>query len=505
MAKVKKAFFCRNCGFEAPKWLGRCPSCGEWNTFTEEVIARESGGGPATVANLPKARPQRIADIHESEHRRIDLGNREVNRVLGGGLVPGSLVLLGGEPGIGKSTLSLQIALADNGLKTLYVSGEESAEQIKMRALRLGIGNEGCLIYAETLLENILAQIEEQRPDLVVIDSIQTIYTDIIESSAGSVSQIRECAASLLKYAKATGTSIFIIGHITKDGTIAGPKILEHIVDVVLQFEGDNNLIYRILRGIKNRFGATFEIGVFEMLDAGLREVDNPSEILLSHYETPLSGIAVGASVDGIRPYLIEVQALVSNAAYGTPQRTATGYDNKRMNMLLAVLEKRVGMKMFSKDVFLNFAGGFKVADPGLDLAVTAAVISSYYDRPIGEGICLAGEIGSLSLVTLHPTGRSGQFPGGHVSLARHQRNGGIGDRIDGLIGKRRTQTEELLGIAGIRTADDLLATHRNIGRKNGFGRADHEFAVAHIGSQSGHILILGRSRHPCEKQRKHP
>ena len=394
MAKVKKAFFCRNCGFEAPKWLGRCPSCGEWNTFTEEVIARESGGGPATVANLPKARPQRIADIHESEHRRIDLGNREVNRVLGGGLVPGSLVLLGGEPGIGKSTLSLQIALAANGLKTLYVSGEESAEQIKMRALRLGIGNEGCLIYAETLLENILAQIEEQRPDLVVIDSIQTIYTDIIESSAGSVSQIRECAATLLKYAKSTGTSIFIIGHITKDGSIAGPKILEHIVDVVLQFEGDSNNIYRILRGIKNRFGATFEIGVFEMLDAGLRGVDNPSEILLSHYETPLSGIAVGASVDGIRPYLIEVQALVSNAAYGTPQRTATGYDNKRMNMLLAVLEKRVGMKMFSKDVFLNFAGGFKVADPGLDLAVTAAVISSYYDRPIGEGICLAGEIG---------------------------------------------------------------------------------------------------------------
>lgn len=343
MAKVKKAFFCRNCGFEAPKWLGRCPSCGEWNTFTEEVIARESGGGPATVANLPKARPQRIADIHESEHRRIDLGNREVNRVLGGGLVPGSLVLLGGEPGIGKSTLSLQIALADNGLKTLYVSGEESAEQIKMRALRLGIGNEGCLIYAETLLENILAQIEEQRPDLVVIDSIQTIYTDIIESSAGSVSQIRECAASLLKYAKATGTSIFIIGHITKDGTIAGPKILEHIVDVVLQFEGDNNLIYRILRGIKNRFGATFEIGVFEMLDAGLREVDNPSEILLSHYETPLSGIAVGASVDGIRPYLIEVQALVSNAAYGTPQRTATGYDNKRMNMLARRARKTRG------------------------------------------------------------------------------------------------------------------------------------------------------------------
>ena len=330
MAKVKKAFFCRNCGFEAPKWLGRCPSCGEWNTFTEEVIARESGGGPATVANLPKARPQRIADIHESEHRRIDLGNREVNRVLGGGLVPGSLVLLGGEPGIGKSTLSLQIALADNGLKTLYVSGEESAEQIKMRALRLGIGNEGCLIYAETLLENILAQIEEQRPDLVVIDSIQTIYTDIIESSAGSVSQIRECAASLLKYAKATGTSIFIIGHITKDGTIAGPKILEHIVDVVLQFEGDNNLIYRILRGIKNRFGATFEIGVFEMLDAGLREVDNPSEILLSHYETPLSGIAV-RSFGGRHPPLPDRSAgtgkqrgLRYSAAHGDRLRQQT-------------------------------------------------------------------------------------------------------------------------------------------------------------------------------------
>ena len=317
-----------------------------------------------------------------------------MNRVLGGGLVPGSLVLLGGEPGIGKSTLSLQIALADNGLKTLYVSGEESAEQIKMRALRLGIGNEGCLIYAETLLENILAQIEEQRPDLVVIDSIQTIYTDIIESSAGSVSQIRECAASLLKYAKATGTSIFIIGHITKDGTIAGPKILEHIVDVVLQFEGDNNLIYRILRGIKNRFGATFEIGVFEMLDAGLREVDNPSEILLTHYEEPLSGIAVGASADGVRPYLIEVQALVSGAAYGTPQRSTTGYDARRMNMLLAVLEKRVGFKLAQKDVFLNIAGGLKVNDPAIDLAVISAILSSNMDAAIEPEVCMAGEIG---------------------------------------------------------------------------------------------------------------
>jgi DNA repair protein RadA/Sms len=335
-----------------------------------------------------------VRDIRESDHRRIDLGNAEVNRVLGGGLVPGSLVLLGGEPGIGKSTLSLQIALAANGLKTLYVSGEESAEQIRMRAARIGIGNDECLIYPETLLENIVAQIGELRPDLVVIDSIQTIYTDLIDSSAGSVSQIRECAATLLKYAKSSGTSIFIIGHITKDGTIAGPKILEHIVDVVLQFEGDSNYTYRLLRGIKNRFGATYEIGVFEMLESGLREVGNPSEILLTHYDEPLSGISVGAAADGVRPYLIEVQALVSGAAYGTPQRSATGYDARRMNMLLAVLEKRLGMKMFQKDVFLNFAGGFRVADPGLDLAVVAAVVSSFFDRPIAPGVCCAAEVG---------------------------------------------------------------------------------------------------------------
>ena len=394
MAKVKKAYFCRECGFEAPKWLGRCPSCGEWNTFTEEIIAKTNTSSVAAVAVAQSAPPQRVSEIERSSHKRLDLHNAEVNRVLGGGLVPGSLVLLGGEPGIGKSTLSLQIALTNHSLKTLYVSGEESAEQIGMRAERLGIGNEECYIYSETSLENILTQMNEHQPDVVVIDSIQTIFTDTVDSSAGSVSQIRECASALLKYAKSTGTSIFIIGHITKDGTIAGPKILEHIVDVVLQFEGDGNNIYRILRGIKNRFGATFEIGVFEMLDNGLRSVENPSEILLSHYEEPLSGIAVGASVDGIRPYLIEVQALVSNAAYGTPQRNATGYDPRRMGMLLAVLEKRVGLKMFQKDVFLNFAGGFRVADPGLDLAIVAAVLSSYYDRPIADGVCCAGEIG---------------------------------------------------------------------------------------------------------------
>ncbi len=394
MAKIKKAYFCRECGYESPKWLGRCPACGEWNTFTEEVIAKASSVSAAVAVNAPQSVPQRVSEIKPSTHQRLDMCNAEVNRVLGGGLVPGSLVLLGGEPGIGKSTLSLQLALTAHGLRTLYVSGEESAEQIGMRAERLGIGNEECYIYAETLLENIIQQIEQQKPDVVVIDSIQTIFTQTIDSSAGSVSQIRECAASLLKYAKTTGTSIFIIGHITKDGTIAGPKILEHIVDVVLQFEGDGNNVYRILRGIKNRFGATFEIGVFEMLDSGLRAVENPSEILLSHYDEPLSGIAVGASVDGVRPYLIEVQALVTNAAYGTPQRNATGYDSRRMSMLLAVLEKRVGMKMYQKDVFLNFAGGFRVADTGLDLSIVAAVISSYYDRAILDGICCAGEVG---------------------------------------------------------------------------------------------------------------
>lgn len=396
MAEAKKAYVCRECGYDAPKWLGKCPSCGAWNTFDELVVAKKGSSVAAAVTSsaVPKAKPQRVQDIKTGETKRIDVGQSEVNRVLGGGLVPGSVILVGGEPGIGKSTLALQLALAENGLRTLYVSGEESAEQIKMRAERLGIHNEECVVYTETLLENIIAQCEAIKPDMVVVDSIQTIYTDLVDASAGSVSQIRECASTLLKYAKGSGTPIFIIGHITKEGTIAGPKVLEHIVDVVLQFEGDGNNTYRILRGIKNRFGATFEIGVFEMLEKGLRSVENPSEVLLSHYDEPLSGIAVAATVDGIRPYLLEVQALVSQAAYGTPQRNATGYDSRRMNMLLAILEKRVGLKMFQKDVFLNFAGGFKVSDPGLDLAVVAAVLSSYFDRPINEGLALAGEIG---------------------------------------------------------------------------------------------------------------
>lgn len=392
MAKVKKAYFCKECGNEAPKWFGQCPACGAWGSCSEEIVSRSSG--ESSLRHDGGVKPRRVADIEEADQQRIQLCSAEVNRVLGGGLVKGSMVLLGGEPGIGKSTLSLQLALSTMNVKTLYVSGEESASQIKMRAARLGATNEECYIYPETLLENILGQIEAMQPDLVVIDSVQTIYSETIESSAGSVSQIRECAARLLKVAKEKNISVLIIGHITKDGAIAGPKILEHIVDVVLSFEGDNNNVYRILRGIKNRFGATFEIGVFEMKDEGLGEVENPSEILLSHFDEPLSGVGVGAAVDGIRPYLIEVQALVSNAAYGTPQRSATGYDYRRLNMLLAVLEKRVGMKMFQKDVFLNFAGGFKVQDTGLDLAVVGAVISSYFDRAIGEGVCMAGEIG---------------------------------------------------------------------------------------------------------------
>ena len=394
MAKVKRAYFCTSCGYETPKWLGKCPSCGEWNTISEHIVAKESSSVASRLASVPRVEPRKVQDIEEHSTVRVDVGIAEVNRVLGGGMVPGSLILLGGEPGIGKSTLSLQLALTENGLRTLYVSGEESAEQIKMRATRIGIRNPECTVFTETLLENIVAQIEEMRPDVVIIDSIQTISTDLVESSAGSVTQIRECAATLLKVAKSLGIAVFIIGHITKDGSIAGPKILEHIVDVVLQFEGDGNHTYRILRGIKNRFGATYEIGVFEMREEGLREVANPSEILLSHYDEPLAGSSVGAAVDGLRPYLIEVQALVSGAAYGTPQRSTTGFDQRRLNMLLAVLEKRVGMKMFQKDVFLNFAGGFKIADTGMDLAVVAAIISSYYDRALMEGVCCAGEIG---------------------------------------------------------------------------------------------------------------
>lgn len=445
MAKVKKAYYCKECGNESPKWFGQCPACGAWGSCSEEVVARVS---ESTTRRPSESRPQRVADIAEADHRRIQLSSTEVNRVLGGGLVRGSMVLLGGEPGIGKSTLSLQIALATEGIKTLYVSGEESASQIKMRASRLGNVSDECYIYPETLLENILSYTEEMKPDLVVIDSIQTIYTEAIESSAGSVSQIRECAARLLKMAKESGTSVIIIGHITKDGAIAGPKILEHIVDVVISFEGDNNNVYRLLRGIKNRFGATFEIGIFEMREEGLVEVANPSEILLSHPDEQLSGVAVGAAVDGIRPYLIEVQALVSNAAYGTPQRSATGYDYRRLNMLLAVLEKRVGMKMFQKDVFLNFAGGFKVQDTGLDLAIVGSVISSYFDRAIGEGVCMAGEIGLSGEV--RPAPRTEQ------RIAEAARHGFGRIIVSGYLAGRGLRVPEGIEVVYINTVSEL-------------------------------------------------
>ena len=395
MAKIKKAYFCKECGFEAPKWLGHCPSCGAWNSFTEEVIARENASPvTALTGNRPRSKPQRVREIEQSEQRRFDLSCTEVNRVLGGGLIRGSMILLGGEPGIGKSTLSLQIALRANGLKTLYVSGEESPQQIKMRAERLGVGNDECYIYSETNMENILRQIDEQAPDLVVIDSIQTIYTDTIDSSPGSVSQIRECAALLQKYAKQTDTSVVVIGHITKDGVIAGPKILEHIVDVVLQFEGDNNNAYRLLRSIKNRFGSTAELGIYEMRQDGLRQVSNPSELLLSQDHEGMSGVAIASAIEGVRPFLIETQALVSSAVYGNPQRSATGFDIRRMNMLLAVLEKRVGFKLAQKDVFLNIAGGLKVNDPAIDLAVISAILSSNMDAAIEPEVCMAGEIG---------------------------------------------------------------------------------------------------------------
>ena len=394
-AKTKTVWFCKECGNESPKWMGRCPACGEWNTMVEETVATGKKQ-PVQSVSVPglSQKPTPLSQIDSSYEYRISLNNNEVDRILGGGLVEGSLVLIGGEPGIGKSTLSLQIPLHCPNLKTLYVTGEESARQVKLRAARIGGDDSGCMIYSETLMENIIREAHEIKPDLMVVDSVQTMYSQNVESSPGSVTQIKETAAMLLRFAKETGIPVILIGHITKEGSIAGPKILEHIVDVVLQFEGDGNHTYRILRGIKNRFGATYEIGVFEMNQEGLREVANPSEILLSHYDEPLAGSAVGAAVDGMRPYLIEVQALVSGAAYGTPQRSTTGFDQRRLNMLLAVLEKRVGMKMFQKDVFLNFAGGFKIADTGMDLAVVAAIISSYYDRALMEGVCCAGEIG---------------------------------------------------------------------------------------------------------------
>lgn len=394
MAKTKSVYVCQNCGAEAVKWLGKCPACGEWNTYVEERVTKESSGRPGLVNVSRSATPKPLKDIESSSEQRIDTRIGEVNRILGGGLVPGTIVLLGGEPGIGKSTLALQLALGLTETKVLYISGEESAKQVKIRADRLSSANHECLILNETLMENILTQIENVTPNLVVIDSIQTLYSDSIESSPGSVSQVRECAVALLRYAKTSGVPVIIIGHITKDGSIAGPKVLEHIVDVVLQFEGDQNYMFRILRSVKNRFGSTSEIGIFEMRNSGLVEVTNPSEILLSHRDEVLSGVTVAASIDGIRPFLIETQALVSTAAYGTPQRATTGFDNRRLNMLLAVLEKRAGFRLAQKDVFINIAGGIKVNDPAIDLALIAAILSSAFDVAIDATTCFAAEVG---------------------------------------------------------------------------------------------------------------
>lgn len=392
MAKTKTTFFCQNCGYQSSKWLGKCPSCGEWNTFVEEIVTKSSESKALKPKGHSKASPLHLITAEQED--RINTRNEELNRVLGGGLVRGSVVLIGGEPGIGKSTLLLQIALQMKQLKTLYVSGEESPRQIKMRADRLNIQNEQCYILNETYTTEILKQIEEITPDVLIIDSIQTLYTDTLESSPGSISQIRETTAELMQFAKTTHVPVFLIGHITKEGQLAGPKVLEHMVDTVLQFEGDPHYGFRILRSVKNRFGSTSELGIFEMNSGGLREVSNPSEILLSQREETSSGVAIAAMMEGQRAILIETQALVTHAAYGTPQRSATGFDLRRMNMLLAILEKRSGFRLSTKDVFLNIAGGIRVDDPAIDLAVVSAILSSSEDIPIDNDVCFAAELG---------------------------------------------------------------------------------------------------------------
>lgn len=395
MAKTKSVYVCSNCGNDSAKWIGKCPICGEWNTYVEEIMAKDSNSRRIdTLFESSKAKPILLQDVATGEEPRIDLQDGELNRVLGGGLVPGSLILLGGEPGIGKSTLILQTVLNLNSQKVLYVSGEESVRQLKLRADRINEKSQNCYIVCETNLQQIFVHIQNTKPDLVIIDSIQTIFTDLIESSPGSVAQVRECSAAILKFAKETSTPVILIGHINKEGSIAGPKVLEHIVDTVLQFEGDQHYMYRILRSIKNRFGSTAELGIYEMRQNGLREVSNPSELLLTQNHEGLSGVSIAAAIEGVRPFLIETQALVSTAAYGTPQRSATGFDSRRMNMLLAVLEKRAGFKLIQKDVFLNIAGGLKVNDPAIDMAVISAVLSSSLDIAVERHVCMSGEVG---------------------------------------------------------------------------------------------------------------
>lgn len=397
MAKSKTVFYCQSCGYESAKWLGKCPSCNSWNSFAEEVITKQESTKNEWRQESVKqklAKPRTLNEIESSRDIRWDSGDAELNRVLGGGVVPGSLILIGGEPGIGKSTLMLQAGLRLKGQRVLYVSGEESEQQIKMRAERMNDDSENFYILTETNTKNIFKSIEGLEPQVVIIDSIQTLYSDQMESSAGSIGQVRQCSGELMKFAKETNTPVFLIGHITKDGMLAGPKVLEHMVDTVLQFEGDRHLAYRILRTTKNRFGSTSEIGIYEMLGTGLREVSNPSEILISQKDGTLSGVTIGATIEGNRPLLIEIQSLVSPASYGTPQRTPTGFDQKRLNMLLAVLEKRCGFRMGTQDVFLNMAGGIKVEDPAIDLAVCISIISSMEEIPVSDKACFAAEIG---------------------------------------------------------------------------------------------------------------
>lgn len=392
MPKNKTVYVCQNCGAESPKWIGHCPSCKEWNSYREEIIT-VSPPSPAGQTTAHR-KPELLSGIEVNDNDRITAGISEVDRILGGGMVKGSLILMGGEPGIGKSTLALQIALAQKEKKVLYVSGEESEGQVKLRAGRLPGKNKNCFIYNETSLENIITQAGALNPDILIIDSVQTLQSSLLESSAGSVSQVRECAAMMLRYAKESGVPVILIGHITKDGTLAGPKVLEHIVDVVLQFEGDGNYVFRILRPIKNRFGSTAEIGIFEMSGDGLREIKDPSELFINRDRELSSGVTIAATVDGLRPFMIETQALVSSAVYGTPQRSSTGFDIRRLNMLLAVLEKRAGFRLGIKDVFLNIAGGLKVSDPAIDLSVVSAILSSNLDAPVGHHTAFAAEVG---------------------------------------------------------------------------------------------------------------
>lgn len=411
MPKTKTLFFCQNCGHESAKWMGKCPSCNQWNTFVEEVVKKEPAGKvdwKITEGSKRQSKPTPLQEVEAGNEIRLITPDAELNRVLGGGIVPGSLILIGGEPGIGKSTLMLQLALQLYQLNVLYVSGEESEQQIKMRADRLMLkgntppspleggvsGVSGVNLFTETNTQNIFLAIRETRPDVVIVDSIQTLYSDLLDSTAGSIGQVRQCAGELMKFAKETNTPVFLVGHITKDGMLAGPKVLEHMVDTVLQFEGDQHLAYRILRTTKNRFGSTSEIGIYEMQGSGLREVSNPSEILISQKDAPLSGATIGATIEGNRPLLIEIQSLVSPASYGTPQRTPTGFDHKRLNMLLAVLEKRCGFRMGTQDVFVNMAGGIKVEDPAIDLAVCVSIVSSFEELPVPEKTCFAAEIG---------------------------------------------------------------------------------------------------------------